>query len=279
MNLQHEMADQNSLAKADLPLQPHTALNEKASETILFIHGAFGNRDCWSLVTPHLPTYHLLLPDLPSHGESRNLTPFTLDSSAKLLAHLIRTKAHNGKAHIVGFSLGAQVALRLICAYPDLVLTALISGISQTVSTGPTWFTPWLPRGFWLSQRLEACVPNSLKSYLMDGTDLERQDMSVVDMPLCRSIIETLAERTEPRPWSARTLIVAATKSGVIPSLDSPEVAKKLAGTGRLGNEETLAVEHKGMRHPWCRQDPSLFARLVVAWIQGKELPEGFEIL
>jgi len=113
----------------------------------------------------------------------------------------------------------------------------------------------------------------------MDGADLERQDVSVVDMPLCRSIIETLAKRTEPGPWSARTLIVAATKSGIIPSLDSPEVAKKLAGIGRLGNEETLAVEHKGMRHPWCRQDPSLFARLVEAWIQGKELPEGFEIL
>jgi len=113
----------------------------------------------------------------------------------------------------------------------------------------------------------------------MDGTDLERQDLSVVNMPLCKAVIETLAERTEPKPWPARTLIVAATKSGVIPSLDSPEVAKKLAGIGRGGNEGTLAVEHKAMRHPWCRQDPLLFARLVEAWVQGRKLPEGFEIL
>jgi hypothetical protein len=40
------------------------------------------------------------------------------------------------------------------------------------------------------------------------------------------------------------------------------------------GNGESRAVEVPTMRHPWDLQDPELFARSVVAWIEGIALPE-----
>lgn len=40
--------------------------------TILLIHGACGCGREWDLVTPYLSDdYHVLLPDLPGHGDSR----------------------------------------------------------------------------------------------------------------------------------------------------------------------------------------------------------------
>ena len=69
-------------------LMGHTSLNADANSTIVFIHGAFVDGDDWSLVAPHLSDYHLLIPDLPSHGRSRHLKPFSLEYCARLLRHL-----------------------------------------------------------------------------------------------------------------------------------------------------------------------------------------------
>lgn len=95
---------------------------------------------------------------------------------------------------------------------------------------------------------------------------------------LCREIILPESQM-ELRPWPAKTLIVVAGKGGVIPSADSRESARRLLGVGKQGNEGTMAVVHAGMRHPWNRQEPGLFAEAVRAWIEGRELPVGFEAL
>jgi hypothetical protein len=79
------------------------------------------------------------------------------------------------------------------------------------------------------------------------------------------------------KPWRARTLVVAATKGGLIPSNDSIKNARELALLGHQGNPETRVVQNKRMRHAWSRQDPKLFAEAVVCWIENKSLPDGFE--
>jgi len=47
------------------------------------------------------------------------------------------------------------------------------------------------------------------------------------------------------------------------------------------GNARTRAVVHRGMRHPWNRQDGGLFADVIVAWAERGEVLEdrGFESL
>ena len=71
-----------------------------------------------------------------------------------------------------------------------------------------------------------------------------------------------------PEPWSARTLIVAAGKGGIVPSRDHPYDAVKLMEIGRRGNGETRAVIHGRMRHPWNRQAPELWAETARAWFE-----------
>lgn len=115
----------------------HKELNPEASQTILLIHGAFIDSSSWDLVTHHLsPDYHLLLPDLPSHGIASHITPFSIETSARLLSELIAHKAHNGLANIVGHSLAADVALRLVSEYLSVIDDAVfVSGASTPSST------------------------------------------------------------------------------------------------------------------------------------------------
>lgn len=248
----------------------HISLNPTSSPTLLFTHGAFGSGADWDLVVPHLlSTYHILLSDLPGHGDSTSTHPiFSSSLCVSTLASLIGSKAQKGKAHIIGLSLGAHIAISLACEYPDLCLSVLVSGF-QVFEPGSV-LGKYMPTALYLQSRLESLVPKSFMKSLMSGADIQP---SYPSLELCRQIGGSMGTFPEA-PWPARTLVVAAGKGGILPTADRPEDARKLAGI--VGNGETVAVTHKGIRHPWNRQEPRLFAELVVAWVEGNELPEGF---
>ncbi len=84
--------------------------------------------------------YHLLVPDLPEHGRSADIKPFSIAGSVALVAELIRTQARGGKAHVVGLSEGAQITLALLAAAPELVDHAIISSALVREMPGMGWF-------------------------------------------------------------------------------------------------------------------------------------------
>jgi len=252
----------------------YTVQNPSAKSTVVLIHGAFASGQDWDLVVPHLTDYHLLIPDMPGHGQSRNVTPFSVDYSSRLLARLIRKHAHNGRAHIVGHSLGAHIAINLASSSPEVVNDVFVSGFAIFPQTALSAF---LPYAIWTESRIENLIPRRLISWLMDGTDISREDPCTLD--LCRQIVPAMITTKWPSPWPARTLIVAAGKSGILPSSDDPQDAIKLRDIGRERNPETIAFTHPAMRHPWNRQAPLLWAETTRAWFEKGEMPSGFEKL
>jgi pimeloyl-ACP methyl ester carboxylesterase len=251
--------------------------NPSGRASVLLIHGAFSSGNNWDLVLPYLiDSYHLLIPDMPGHGQSRNVTPFSVEYSSRLLERLIRKRAIHGKAHIVGHSLGAHVAINLASSYPEVVDTVFISGFGIFPATT---LTPFLPYAIWTSNRIENLIPRSVIRWLMDGADIPRGDMDACTLDLCRQIVPPMIEAKWPSPWPARTLIIAAGKSGILPTSDHPQDAFKLMEIGRERNPDTIAFTHPAMRHPWNRQAPELFAETAKAWFERREIPGGFKKL
>ncbi|KAL4783347.1 Alpha/Beta hydrolase protein [Aspergillus varians] len=254
----------------------HSSWNTSGSTSIVLIHGAFVSSTWWDLVIPHLPTeYHIVAPDLPGHGQSSQ-QKFSIQAAADAIAQLIREKATDGQAHVVGHSLGARVAIQLACAHPDLVSSVFVSGYGVLPQNA---FTPYIPAVVWATQRLENLIPRPVIRWAMDGTDIPRADTSLSTLERCRDVMTPEIEVGWPSPWAARTLIAVAAKGGIVPSGDSREVALRLLQIGRQGNRETVAYLHPDMRHPWNRQSPRLFADTAVAWIEGGDIPDGFEKL
>jgi pimeloyl-ACP methyl ester carboxylesterase len=261
---------------------PHREQNQTAKSTIIFIHGAFENSIPWELVTPHLPQaadYHILLPDLPSHGMASAIKPFSITIAAHLISELIARRAHNGVANLVGLSLGADVALRIASDFPNVVDNnggVFVSGASTPIPREKqTAASQYLPHAAWLSQRIEWLVPRPVVRSLMNGADFPRQKLSNLPLELNKQIFAP-EDSKWPSPWPAKTLIVAAGKRGLLPTDDNADTARRLAEIGREGNRETLAVVHYGMRHPWSRQAPELFAEAVDAWFREGRVLEGF---
>ena len=253
----------------------HLELNDSRTTTILFIHGAFSSQREWIPVSGHLSDYHLLIPSLPSHGSNLKIRPFSVEFSAHLLADLIRQKAKNGAAHVVGLSMGAHVAIYLASHYPDVVTTVFASGFNRF---SPSIWTPVLPYMVYIFHHLSNFAPQRLTSYLMDGMfeppGLQQDSSAACTMSLCREVVGAIVSDAEILPAPARTLMVAATKRGLLPTNDKIEDARMVADIMKEGNGESRAVEVPTMRHPWDLQDPELFARSVVAWIEGIALPE-----
>src|SRR5579863_3294566 len=96
--------------------------------TICFLHGGGVSGWMWRPQVESLQdTYHCLIPDMPEHGQSATIRPFTIADTAHRIAALICERAHGGRAHVIGLSEGAQVAVQILGSSPEVVDHAIIS--------------------------------------------------------------------------------------------------------------------------------------------------------
>ncbi|KAJ0115178.1 Lipase 3 [Diaporthe amygdali] len=267
-------------------LLPHLSINPESRTTLLLLHGAFSSKETWKPVHRHLEQYHLLIPTLPEHHEASNapgVGELSLPNTSKLLSDLVDAKANNGRVHLIGHSFGANVALHFASHNPTQILSVFVAGTAGFVRSKMT------PYALWLDGILSYAMPKSLIEYLIDADPSLRGTESfggLRPIKLCNSISEILmigvddkelvpaTAKQEFRERDIRVLAAAATKKGALPTNDNVERAKAVAE--RLGG---VAAEVPTMRHAWFFQDPGLFARTVIAWVQKAGLPVEVHIL
>jgi len=91
-------------------------------QPVVFVHGSWSDHHAWDAVVPHLPD-GLRLVRYSRRGHSGSECPpgqGTIADDVDDLAAVIETVA-DGRAHVVGNSLGAEIALRLAISRPELV--------------------------------------------------------------------------------------------------------------------------------------------------------------
>lgn len=109
--------------------------------TIILIHGLSGSRDNWNRVAHYLtPYYHVIIPDLPFHGETQ--APADFDTSVPNLTEKLRRFAEAGNfsknTHIAGHSLGGAIAMLYAAQYFSDTKSLLLmnsAGVYKTANT------------------------------------------------------------------------------------------------------------------------------------------------
>lgn len=95
---------------------------------IVFIHGTRLTKTSWIAQLESLRTeFRVIAVDLPGHGERADET-FTLDDAVDVVAATIRDEAADGRAVVVGLSLGGYVAMALAARRPELVRGLVLAG-------------------------------------------------------------------------------------------------------------------------------------------------------
>lgn len=94
--------------------------------TIVLIHGLGGTRTMW-LPTARklLPTHHVVLVELPGHGQSPMPEPFSLPAAAELLDRTL-AKQKPESTIVVGQGVGGVLAVLAASAHPDRVRGVIV---------------------------------------------------------------------------------------------------------------------------------------------------------
>ena len=69
---------------------------QKDAETIIFLHAGGISGWMWDEQLDFFHNYHCIVPDLPEHGMSADVKPFTIDNAVELLMDII--KEHSNKS-------------------------------------------------------------------------------------------------------------------------------------------------------------------------------------
>ncbi len=93
-------------------------------DTVLLLHGLGSSTRDWSEQIPALvPEYNVLLMDLRGHGKSDKPSgPYSIREMANDVAMVI-SEIELTALHVVGLSMGAQIALQLALDHPEIVAT------------------------------------------------------------------------------------------------------------------------------------------------------------
>ena len=98
---------------------------------ILFLHGFLGTGEDWNEVAYRLADQHFcILPDLPGHGKShpgRDPREYSFQATAARLIALLDDLGIS-EAKLVGYSMGARVALYLALEYPARFAALVLEG-------------------------------------------------------------------------------------------------------------------------------------------------------
>jgi pimeloyl-ACP methyl ester carboxylesterase len=251
--------------------------------TIVLLHGGGGASWMWQPQIDRLPDYHCLAPDLPGHGKSAALAPWTIASAAELIADLIRRRAAGGKAHVVGLSLGAQVAVSLLSSAPEVVDHAILSSALLrplpmawmyspaiikflfSISVSPFKKSRWWAH---VNMKYSAAIPEEFfPQYFDDYQSLTAEQFA-------RAISENQNFRLPPNLDRVTSPVLVVVGHGEYKAMHLSACDLVAAIHGARGVEVTrfeklsLAAEHN-----WSMTAPDLFTNMVRAWISGSPLP------
>ena len=113
--------------------------NYNRKETLILIHGFGADKDNWLDLSNELSNnYHLIIPDLPGHGDSfkTDSKKYTISNQTKWINEFIEKKKIE-KFTLVGNSMGGAFSIRYSYLYPEKLNSLILAdSLDQYAATG-----------------------------------------------------------------------------------------------------------------------------------------------
>lgn len=247
----------------------------KGAPSIVFLHGVGTGSWMWWRQVEAFPDFHCINLDLPGHGKSIDVPWISLTVTANQIAAVIESRATNGRAHLVGLSLGAYIGLMLLEQHASLLDSAILSGVTASPMPNRIFLEPQL----WMISRMKK-----------SRRTLERQAKS-----LHLTSAEEVAFTEDFMKMSMetyRTIYKEAVGFCVPEALGKVQVPTLVSAGGKESNiilQAVSMIPHlmpnargciaPGLGHGWNIEDQNLFNRMVRAWIKGEALPQELKVV
>ncbi|MCB9458260.1 MAG: alpha/beta hydrolase [Anaerolineaceae bacterium] len=239
------------------------------AHSVVFLHGIGTSGWMWWRQVEALSDFHCLNVDLPGHGKSNQIAWVSLADTADQIAAIIQAQATEGRAHVVGLSLGGYIGLSLLQHHADTVQSAVLSGVTAAPMPNRNWLRPQLGlmsllmRNRWYAN-MQAKALNLPAAMQTEFTD----NWLAMSMDTYGRIAKEASEFSVPsglHQVDVRTLVVAGSKESQI-ILDAVDAIPRLMPHAKGGIAPDVG-------HGWNVEAPDLFNAMVRAWVSHTPLP------
>jgi pimeloyl-ACP methyl ester carboxylesterase len=240
------------------PYEIHTVELGSGAETVVLLHGLSGSSRWWSRSAPGLAgSYRVLMPDLVGFGRSpaagRLPSP---DDTADLLARWL-TRLEVETTHLVGHSMGGQIAVHFAVRHPDRLRRLVLvdpAGLPRPLSAASAARFAMEIAGLW-----RWGDPRFLPTIVGDAWKAGPRTLLRAIGHILRDDVGPLLPRVR-----APTLVIWGEYDSWVPLADAAEFRAKLP-------HARLAVLRGASHNPMVDR-PADFNRLVLHFLQGAEV-------
>jgi pimeloyl-ACP methyl ester carboxylesterase len=247
-----------------MPLYVHQAGRANAA-SIVFLHGLGLSGAMWQPQFQRLPDYHCLAPDLPEHGKSADIGPFTLKEASRQVADLIRRYTPDGRAHVVGLSMGGAVAVRMLLDVPEVIDHVIVSGAATRLD--PVFVSINTLMGFLNPDQLaqliflQSHIPQHYHHLVLEG-------VRTVKPAAFRHFSQEVTQIELPHTVHVPMLITVGQLETFVVHQAAHEMSTAIQGA--------RGVVVPGVGHIWNLEAADLFAETVRSWVMDAALSQAF---
>lgn len=208
---------------------------------IVFIHGAALDHSIWQWQARYFAHhgFAVLAVDLPGHGRSPGELRPTIESLADWVAAFIEA-ACTEKAHVVGHSMGALVALDTAIRYPRRVAKLALLGAAVPMPVGETFLAAakddspaaYDMQSAWGHARHVALATSAIPGIALHGASRQlvaraRPRVQYADLAACHGYAPS---GDAIRGLEVSTLVVAGRRDQMTPSKAGHALARQIPG-------------------------------------------------
>lgn len=226
----------------------------------------------WERQIQYFTHYHCIVPNLPEHGLNNNEIHFSIKRSTEEIIKLIEAKAGGKKIILIGFSLGAQVIIKLLSLKPELVDVAIINSAAvRPLSHIKKLIKPVLRLTFPLIKKKSFSKLQAKSMYISkDNFEKYYEESCQINLDTLARVLEENMSFTIPedfRKASAKILVTVGEKEKAIMKKSAKDIVK--------ANSNCSGVILPEVGHGISLAMPDFFNHMVELWInEGKLLKE-----
>lgn len=235
-----------------------------ATAPVVFLHGGTAAGWMWAEQLEVLRDRLVLTLDLPGFGHRASEAWPGLDAAADDVVDRVCQWGVAEPFHLVGLSLGAVTALRVVARHPERVRSTFATGAIlkpvgwTTRALARLQIALWDAHWFWrLQARAYGLDEEGREQFVTHGLTLRRDNMAALTAEVYPGgVPEGLG------PTSGRILAIAAEH-------DPAAIRESLELLGRAAPQAELRLAPR-MHHIWNIEDVGLFNGVLVAWLRGE---------